>query len=156
MASSHEPASATPQLDTGKPTARPLVIYMITFHTHNWSHGVTLLDGRPPINEHQGIVGAYPTLSLAQDAALEWTFYQVQIHIRKDNPSGTQRDRDATYEEWAGAESIQKNAWWYMLSNGFQGMQVKAERFVFYDPSHPSESSDRERAKTVGEQGNRA
>lgn len=156
MASSDESASATPQLDTSKPTATPLSVHIVTFHAENWSHGVKLLDGRPPTNEHQGTLGAYPTHLKAEDVAVEWTLRQVRDHIRKDIPSlKTEEDREAEFDKWEGSESTQVNPWWYMVSKGAEGLQVKIEKAVLFDPFHHPGSSDRGRARTVGGQGNR-
>lgn len=117
---------------------------------------MSLLDGRPPINEHQGTLGAYPTQSIAEDVAVEWALTQVQNHIRKDTSLKTEEDRDAAFQEWERSESIQDNYWWCMLSKGAESLLVKAERVVLFDPYHNSGSSDRGRARTVGEQGKRA
>lgn len=154
MASSSQPASATPQSDTAKSTATCLGVYNVTFYAQYWSHGVTLLDGRPPINEDSGTLDAFSTQSEAQDVATKWAIKQVQDHLRKDHTSlQNERDIDAAFDEWEEAESIQDNHWRYVISKGAESLCVRVEEVVLLDP-HDSGSSEPGWARTVGVQGN--
>ena len=137
MASSDQTASAIPQSETSRSGATPIDIHVVNFHAEDWSHGLTLLDGRASISDDWGTLCAYSTPFMARVGAIEWALKQLEDHLSTHRPPlENERDRDAAFDEWEKwePEDVEDgNGWWYMISKGDERLQVKVEKIVLYD-----------------------
>ncbi|KAL9136401.1 MAG: hypothetical protein Q9175_002387 [Cornicularia normoerica] len=158
MTTNNRASTASPQVAESKFASAPLTIYILSYNAKDWGNGVALLDGSKPRDEFYGTLDPpYRSLSVAQDAGIEWALKQLQDRLdRYDPPLESEKDRDAEFDAWPKSESEpgDNDIWSYTISKGNETLVVRAEKFVVYG-SYASESDDDGRGGLVAGEGDK-
>ena len=142
MTSSNPAGIATPQSETSRPEIVPIEIYIVSYNAEEWSEGVSLLDGRKPLDRDWGSLGSYRSSSQAQDVGIEWALKQLQDRLQSHSqPDETEEERDAAFDEWEKTECTQGDSWSYTVSKDNERLLTKVHKITLYD-AHRSKSTD--------------
>ena len=136
MVSDNQASTANSKSETSKSTSPTLTVYVLSYDAKDWSKGVTLLNGSEP-RIYYGILGAYGSISGAQDVGMEWVHKQLRDRLDKDRPFlATKEDKDEAFEDWPKYESEQRGLWSYTISKGDETLVVRAHNITVYDTWH--------------------
>ncbi len=117
---------------------------------------MTLLNGSEP-RIYYGILGAYGSVSKAQDVGMEWVHKQLRDRLDRYSPFlATEKDKDEAFEDWPKYESEQRGLWSYTISKGDETLVVRAHNITMDDTWHdiwhvPKSTDDGEGRMRAGE-----